>query len=211
MTSNNESLQRTANWNARYQAGDIPWEETNPSSEMEYLFQVHLPAPAHVLEIGCGLGTNAIRLALLGYHVRAVDIAETAIQQAQARGRAVGVAVDFAVADIMDPTFVPPTPMNCVFDKGCFHSYRTPEGRLAFAARVAALLPPGGLWLNISGSTDHVDDPAICKPNGHPRLTATELLTAIEPYFQLQELHPCWFGQTEDAHFLAWGAAFRRR
>ena len=52
-----------------------------------------------VLDVGCGLGDNAIYLARQGHQVTGIDNAPAAIQQAQQRARQHGVDVTFAVAD----------------------------------------------------------------------------------------------------------------
>jgi SAM-dependent methyltransferase len=202
--------QWTNDWNHRFLSGDTPWEEPQPTPVIGPLLRAYAPPPARVLEVGCGLGTNAIHLAQLGYDVIALDVAEEAILQAARRGRAAGVSVDFRAADFLSETLVAPTELACVFDKGCLHSFRSPLARLAFIQRVASVLRAGGLWLNISGSADNADA-AEAHRMGYPRLTATELVCAAEPSFQLLELRRCHYGQSGDAHFLAWAGVFQRR
>jgi hypothetical protein len=43
---------------------------------------------------------------------------------------------------------------NFVFDRGCFHLFDDSGERQPFAARVAAAMAPGGLWLSLIGSTE---------------------------------------------------------
>jgi SAM-dependent methyltransferase len=106
-----------------------------------------------VLDVGCGLGDNAIYLASQGHQVTGIDSAPTAVEQARQRARQHGVDVDFAVADAgslagFDGRF------DSVLDGACYHCLDE-DARDAYAAalhratRPDALLtlfcfPPGG-------------------------------------------------------------------
>jgi SAM-dependent methyltransferase len=65
---------------ARFRARDTPWEDPQP-----WLFARLVPSGARILDVGCGLGTNALRLAALGHRVLGVDVSPTAIEQALVR------------------------------------------------------------------------------------------------------------------------------
>jgi hypothetical protein len=64
------------------------------------------------------------------------------------------------------------------------HTFITGEGRARFAAAAASCLPAAGLGLDISGSADTPDDPVERLRLGFPRLSASELVAAVEPYFE---------------------------
>ena len=55
-----------------------------------------------VLDCSCGIGTQAIGLALRGYRVVGTDASAGAIERARAEAARLGAPVDFAVADVRD-------------------------------------------------------------------------------------------------------------
>src|SRR5262249_29032468 len=73
-----------------------PWDTKAPK---ENVITWHTGGFVHgnVLDIGCGLGDNAIYLAQNGYHVTGLDISPTALITAERRAHDAGVDVTFAV------------------------------------------------------------------------------------------------------------------
>ena len=74
-----------------------------------------------VLDVGCGLGDNAIYLASRGHQVTGIDTAASAVEQARHRARQAGVDVEFAVADAttlagFDGRF------DSALDGACYHT-----------------------------------------------------------------------------------------
>ena len=200
--------QLTNDFEARFRAGDTPWEDPQPWPGLEELFTRFAPPAARVLDVGCGLGTNALRLASLGYHVLGVDVSPTAIAQAQAHRDVSGLACDFRCADVLTGDY---GLWDVAFDRGCLHGFVDVAGRARFVAAVAATLPPGGLWLDVSGSRDNGDSPELIRDLALPRLTLADLAAAAEPYFEAVEITRAAYGAAPDTDFGAWIAVFRRR
>lgn len=99
-----------------------------------------------VLDIGCGLGDNAIFLAGQGHRVTALDGSPTAISKAEQRARVQGVEVDFGVADATellgyDGRF------DSVLDSALYHCLDE-EQRLRYAAALHRATKPEAL-LNV--------------------------------------------------------------
>lgn len=72
---------------------------------------------ARVLDCTCGIGTQAIGLALAGYRVTGTDLSPAEIERARIEAQRFGVVVDFAVADLLClAADLPPGPAWAEFD-----------------------------------------------------------------------------------------------
>ncbi len=128
-------------WDASYHDGPPPWDIGRPQPAIERLIASGaLVGP--VLDVGCGTGDNALRLASTGVEVVGVDVAPTAIDAAREKAMRHGLAAQFAVGDALrlhalGRTF--PTVLDC----GLFHTFDTEEQR-DYAASVATVTAHGG-------------------------------------------------------------------
>jgi SAM-dependent methyltransferase len=143
--------------------------------------------PGAALEIGAGTGTNAIWMAERGFDVVGVDVSPLAVEKARAKVGVRPLPCRFEALDFLAGT---PAggPFEFVFDRGCFHMFDEAEERERFAARVAAALAPGGLWLSMIGSTE-----GGAREVGPPRRSAREVAVAIEPVLEIVELRSAEF------------------
>jgi len=209
----NEKAERAADiprerWEERYQENvQLPWDTLQPAPELEQYFAGLEKSfwPKNVLEVGCGTGTNAIWLANQGCRVVATEIAPTALEKARVSAGA--EKVEFHLQDICVSMPVKDETQDFVFDRGVYHVIARAE-RSLFIERIAAALKPGGLWLSIVGNKDDFrDNPEI----GPPQLTAVELISEIEPYFEIVEIGRSYFILPDGAKHLAWKALYKKR
>ncbi|HTB96806.1 MAG TPA: class I SAM-dependent methyltransferase [Terracidiphilus sp.] len=174
-------------WNDSYASGQLPWDTGVPDPLLVDFVTSGAVRPGRALEIGAGTGSNAIWLAERGFDVLGVDISPLAVEQAQAKLARRTLQCRFAASDFLaDPTT--DGSFHFVFDRGCFHVFDEPEDRLRFAAQVAAVLAPEGLWLSLIGSTE-----GPSREVGPPRRSAREVALAVEPAMEIVELRSAEF------------------
>lgn len=189
----------------RYRSGDIPWDVGRPDFNLtEVVTQRPIPG-CKALDIGCGTGDNSIWLAGHGFQVTGTDTSEIAIQKGVEKASETKVECDFVRIDFL-ANRISGAPFGFVFDRGCFHSFRSQQDRSRFARNVAAHLEGAGLWLTIAGNADeHRQGP------GPPQRTAGEIVLAVEPHFEVLSLISSHFDSNHPHPPRAWRCLLRKR
>jgi SAM-dependent methyltransferase len=105
-------------------------------------------APQRILDCACGIGTQAIGLAVHGHDVLATDLAPVAVARARREADALGVPLATGVADFTRLAEQVEGTFACVLacDNSVAHLHGDDE-LARFASGVAAKLEPGGLAL----------------------------------------------------------------
>ena len=193
-------------WDQSYVQGSTPWDTQRPSTELQRVVQELGLKPCRALELGCGTGTNSVWLAQQGFDVTGLDIAATALRQAQACAAAAGVVVRFLRADVLAPPVLG-EPFAFFFDRGCYHAVRR-ENPTGYANAVGRLLGPGAIGLVLAGNAK---EPAPAG-QGPPAVTEDELRRELGRAFTILALREFRFDAPpgSDESWLAWSCLVQK-
>lgn len=180
-----------ADWDTAYRRGVLPWDEA-PSQELLQVLQQWQPAPATVIDLGCGTGTVTRALAGLGYTVLGVDQSAVAIALA-AKRTPPGLACVFMVSDILGPDPIPDA--DLMIERGVLHTRCTAQSRTEFVAALARHCQPGRLWLHVGASATELEG-STSFARGPSALTPTDFAALVEPYFTIRHCQQSPYGGT---------------
>ena len=165
-----------ADWEARYQTGDMPWEKGEGSPGLVDFLAAHPQLPeGRVLVPGCGTGHDALSWARRGFQVTAVDLAPSAIRAARERFAAAGLAGEFLSADFLRDGGL--GTYDWVFEHTLYCAIN-PAERDLYADAVRRAVRPGGHFLAVHYMIRDVDGP----PFG---CVQEELMERFLPGFEL--------------------------
>lgn len=115
------------------------------------MIQNQTPKPAEslaILDCSCGIGTQALGLAKLGYRVTATDLSPKAVERAGREAEKAGLSINFGVADFchLEQQVAGSYDVIVSFDNSLPHLLEERELRLAFR-NIGAKLKENGLFL----------------------------------------------------------------
>ncbi|MEV4116895.1 class I SAM-dependent methyltransferase [Nonomuraea sp. NPDC049695] len=161
------------------------------ASQLAFLTEWLPPAPARVLDAGCGRGHLALALARAGYTVAAVDIDPEAVAATTALGVA---AIESDIADYNDRAFD-----AIVFSLSLHHTARLAEA----VERARALLAPGGILIVDEFAWERADRATASWFYDIGAVLAGTGLTALPEHgAAVKDPHAKWVNQHRDEHRL---------
>ncbi len=184
-------------WDALYQQPEaLSWQSSGLDDVVTTMLRAHAPPPARLLDLGCGLGSQAHAAAALGYNVVGIDGSDTALALANA-GPDDGAL--FIKADLLDPGLR--STFDVLLDRGTLHTLR--ESEIArYAATITRLSHTGSLLVIVH------DGPAASATARTLRRSPAELGELLRA-FEIVESQPVTLRKGEDGAALC--SLYRRR
>ena len=127
-----------------YRYGTPPWTGA-ARDELVGLVNDGRLTPGRALDLGCGVGDNAIFLARHGFTVTGIDFAPSAIARARQKAREADVTVEFLVEDLTRIRRVR-GPFDLLVDYGTLDDLNARQ-RDAYVREVLPLARPGAKFL----------------------------------------------------------------
>lgn len=122
---------------------DVSWYQLHPEYSLALIEACAAGSGARIIDVGGGTSTLVDHLLTAGYrHISVLDIAGTAIRQAQARLGARASEITWLEEDV---TRYPFTQDFAIWhDRAVFHFLTSPEDRNRYLANLKQALKPGG-------------------------------------------------------------------
>ncbi len=115
----NGDRQRWEHTYGEWKIEEMPWYYPDLDPDLARALKERNIRLGRFLDLGAGVGTQAIALAKMGFEVTATDISEKAVGLAKVRAEQEQVVIDFRQDDILDTGL--DGEFDYIFDKGCFH------------------------------------------------------------------------------------------
>ena len=110
----------------------------------------------------------------------AIDIAPTALSQAQQKARKMGVSVRWLLADVLAPPRL--EPFDFIYDRGCYHVVRD-QNLAAYLEMIHRFSHAGSRFLLLAARQN-----GQAAGNGHSGVTEEELRYDFLPLFEFERL-----------------------
>jgi SAM-dependent methyltransferase len=201
-----EGVKMLDSWEDSYRGGKRPsWDAGRPSGELQRVVEKGIVSACRAVDLGCGLGTDAIYLAGKGFDVTAIDIAPTALSRAEEKARQAGVKVRWLLADVLAAPKL--EPFDFIFDRGCYHEVRINNAK-AYVETVRRLSHPGTRFLLLAGSPNEL--PLQYAP---PQVAEEDIRSDFSSLFDLEWLRESRFETINPSIKgpLAWSVMLRRK
>jgi len=137
-----QQLKRKYRFLRSYQTNP-PWDTNISPSELIDFLDQH--APGRALDIGCGTGTNLIRMAEYGWQVEGIDYIRKAVRTAKQKLQGKNLPISVFQGDFLSFKKLQ-GPYDLILDIGCYHSLPD-ENKRSYENKIENLLATKGYYL----------------------------------------------------------------
>ncbi|MBK7616639.1 MAG: class I SAM-dependent methyltransferase [Burkholderiales bacterium] len=136
--------------------------------QLSSIIESEWPSSKKVLDVSCGIGTQAIALAQRGYSVSASDLSEREIERARLEAKSRSAKADFSVCDMRNAHGHHGSGFDVVvsIDNSIPHLLTDEDILLALKQMTACLLPGGGCLITIRDYEREARGTNLVKPYG---------------------------------------------
>lgn len=138
----------------------------------------HLRGAKALLDLGCGSGNDALRLAREGFHVVGLDISATATEQAESRAREEGLEAHFVQADMAQGLPFPESSFDGVLANLSLHYFSWERTQFVLVEVRRVLRAEGTLVMHLNSALE-----------GEKRKAKGRVMEELEPGFYLEQGH----------------------
>lgn len=189
-------LPRVVDWESFYAEGKRtpPFLRNVPDENLVGFVGQRRLESGSAIDLGCGIGRNAIYLAKAGFRVDAIDLSQTAISRGRLNTEEGRVRVNFIVGSVFDVS-LPQNHYDIAYDSGLFH-HLPPHRRSSYLDAVRRTLKPDGFFgmtcFDTTGGQPVEDREIYERGKMPPGIGYSEyrLRDILQRYFEIFELRP---------------------
>ncbi len=109
--------------------------------------EINYDKSLRILDLGCGTGRHSIELTKRGYNVTGVDLSESQINRAKENAKALGLKIDFSIADARSLTFENEFDLIIMLCEGAFPLMETDEMNFQILQNATKALKNNGIFI----------------------------------------------------------------
>ena len=182
---------------------DLPWFTKRLDFDLQIELKTRDLRKGKFLDLGTGIGTQAIALSKMGFDVTGADISKVAIEKAKKRSD----KINFLVDDILN-TKLPDNSFDFIFDRGIFHLFDKSD-RAKFVNQITRILNENGIYFLKCMS---IEEEEFSGDNAPYRLSKQEIIDAFENDFDIEKIKPSIFEASNlDYSPKAWFAVMKKK
>jgi SAM-dependent methyltransferase len=148
----------------------LDWDESieRQATQLSSIIHERWPDAATVLDVSCGIGTQAIGLAQRGFSVTASDLSDASVARAKTEAQLREVEIDYSVCDMRAAHSHHLRPFNVVVsaDNSITHLLSDDDLLLAFQQLYACTRPGGGCLVTVRDYDQEERGTGLVKSHG---------------------------------------------